>query len=115
MFHRSKSVLPVVLLALCAVVTYARANQLTATITIGVSPTAAAVNPVTNKIYVTHAGGTVTVIDGATTITSGVSTGFSPGAVAVNAVTNKIYVANSISIDTLTAIDGAPDYKESIT
>ena len=75
MFHRSKSVLPVVLLALCAVVTYARANQLTATITIGISPTAAAVNPLTNKIY----------------------------------------VANSISIGTLTAIDGAPDYKESIT
>ena len=65
MFHPSKSVLFVVLLALCAVVTYARADQLTATITVGISPTAAAVNPVTNKIYGTHTGGTVTLIDGA--------------------------------------------------
>ena len=54
MFHPSKSVLPVVLLALCAVVTYARADQLTATITVGASPTAAAVNPLTNKIYVVN-------------------------------------------------------------
>ena len=75
MFHRSKSVLFVVLLALCAVVTYARADQLTATITVGSTPTTAAINPLTNKIY----------------------------------------VANSISIGTLTAIDGAPDYKEAIT
>ena len=74
MFPRSKSVLPVVLLALCVVVTYARADQLTATITVGMSPAAA----------------------------------------AVNAVTNKIYVANK-NTGTLTAIDGAPDYKESIT
>ena len=65
MFHRSRSVLPLVLLALCAVVTYARADQLTATITVGTTPIATALNPVTNKIYVTHAGGTVTVIDGA--------------------------------------------------
>ena len=65
MFHPSKSVSPVVLLALCAVVTYARADQLTATITVGSTPAAAALNPVTNKIYVTHAVGTVTVIDGA--------------------------------------------------
>ncbi len=56
MFHRSTSVLPVVLLALCAVVTYARADQLTANITVGSTPTAAALNPVTNKIYVNHAG-----------------------------------------------------------
>lgn len=57
MFHPSKSVLFVVLSALCAVVTYARADQLTATITVGSNPTAAAVNPITNKSYVTHAGG----------------------------------------------------------
>ena len=67
MFHRSKSVLPLVLLALCAVATYARADQLTATITVGISPTAAAVNPLTNKIYVANKNtGTVTAIDGAT-------------------------------------------------
>ena len=65
MFHPLKSVLFVVLLALCAVVTYARADQVTATITVGSTPTAAALNPVTNKIYVTHAVGNVTVIDGA--------------------------------------------------
>ena len=65
MFHPLKSVLFVVLLALCAVVTYARADLVAATITVGSTPTAAALNPVTNKIYVNHAVGNVTVIDGA--------------------------------------------------
>ena len=65
-FHPSKSVLPVVLLALCAVVTCARADQLNATITVGIYPAAAAVNPLTNKIYVANKNtGTVTAIDGA--------------------------------------------------
>ena len=108
MFHPSKSVLFVVLLALCAVVTYARADQLTATITVGASPTAAAVNPLTNKIYIANKNtGNVSVIDGATNGTTTVPTGANPSFLAVNAVTNKIYVANSNFSGTVTVIDGA--------
>ena len=43
------------------------------------------------------------------------STNFRLGGSVGDAVTNKTYVANRISIGTVTAIDGAPDYKESIT
>ena len=70
-----------------------------------------AVNPVTNKIYVTNMGGqlgfsnTVTVIDGSTNSTASVTVGSSPVQVAVNSVTNKIYVSSSAS-DNITVIDG---------
>ena len=65
----------------------------------GETPSAASVNPATNKIYVTNrTSNNVTVIDGATnTITSAVYAGNSPGAVAVNPATNMIYVTNFIS------------------
>jgi LGFP repeat len=53
-----------------------------------------ALNPVTNKIYVTNGGGGVTVIDGATNTTTPVTTGNTPSAVALNPVTNKTYVTN---------------------
>ena len=59
------------------------------------SPWAAAVNPVTNKIYVVNPDtNIVTVIDGATNATTSVTVGSAAGAVAVNPVTNKIYVTN---------------------
>ena len=59
----------------------------------GSSPYAVAVNPVTNKIYVTNLhGSSVTVIDGATNSTTTVATGTFPTCLAVNPVTNKIYV-----------------------
>src|SRR5258707_6231453 len=81
-----------------------------ATIGAGTNPFAAAVNPVTNKIYVANRGSsTVTVIDGATntTITNiTVAVGATPVAVAVNPVTNQIYVTNNNSND-VTVIDGA--------
>src|SRR6266481_9903228 len=67
-----------------------------ATIPAGTNPLAAAVNPVTNKIYVANQGSNyVTVIDGAkNTITHiTVAVGATPVAVAVNPVTNQIYVA----------------------
>ncbi|HZR29626.1 MAG TPA: Ig-like domain repeat protein, partial [Terriglobales bacterium] len=54
-----------------------------------------AVNPVTNKIYVTNSGsGTMTVIDGATNAATTIGTGGFPAAVAVNPATNRIYVAH---------------------
>jgi len=53
-------------------------------------PEGIAVNPVTNKIYVSNLLGTVTVIDGATLSTRTVVGGGCPW-IAVNTVTNKIY------------------------
>ncbi|MFM7293962.1 MAG: YncE family protein, partial [Burkholderiales bacterium] len=85
----------------------ALAQSVTATITSGTSPSAVAVNPVTNKIYVANNGSNnVTVIDGATNTTTTVAVGTTPWAVAVNPVTNKIYVANYDSAN-VTVIDGA--------
>src|SRR5258707_424425 len=79
------------------------------TIGAGTNPFAAAVNPVTNKIYVANRGSNnVTVIDGATN-TPGpmpVPVGATPVAVAVNPLTNQIYVTNNTSND-VTVIDGA--------
>jgi uncharacterized repeat protein (TIGR01451 family) len=66
-----------------------------------------AVNPVTNKVYVTTLNSnSVTVIDGMTNATTTVAVGAFPYSVAVNPVTNKIYVANSDS-NNVTVIDGA--------
>src|SRR5713101_1730527 len=70
-----------------------------ATIPAGANPLAAAVNPVTNKIYVANKNSNnVTVIDGAnptkTPPPPPVPAGTNPAGVAVNPVTNKIYVAN---------------------
>jgi YVTN family beta-propeller protein len=75
------------------------------TITAGSVPSAMAINPVTNTIYVANAGGTVTVIDGATNSTITVPAGSGPDSIAVNPITNKIYVANNIA-GTVTVIDG---------
>ena len=45
----------------------ARGQTVTATLPVGAKPAAVAVNPVTNKAYITNSGdSTVTVIDGAT-------------------------------------------------
>jgi DNA-binding beta-propeller fold protein YncE len=75
-------------------------------ISVGGNPTALAVNPVTNKVYVALAGTSgVAVIDGQTNVVTPLTTGFtSPTAVAVNPVTNKIYVAN---LNNVVEIDGA--------
>ena len=85
----------------------AQSQRVTATLSAGTSPWSAAVNPVTNKIYVTNDGSSsVTVIDGATGNTSTVPAGKNPVSAAVNVVTNKIYVANAGS-NNVTVIDGA--------
>jgi YVTN family beta-propeller protein len=82
------------------------AQKVTATVGVGAVPRVAAVNPLTNKIYVVNANSnSVTVIDGATNATTTVNTGASPFAAAVNSVTNKIYVPSSIHAGTVTVID----------
>jgi YVTN family beta-propeller protein len=65
-----------------------------------------AVNPVTNKIYVSVGNHRVAIIDGATNATSTVAVGRGPGALGVNPATNKVYVANANS-EHVTVIDGA--------
>jgi YVTN family beta-propeller protein len=69
-------------------------------------PVQVAVNPVTNRIYVSNQNSSsVTVIDGATNQTTTVPVGVGPGGLAVNSVANKIYVVNAID-NTATVIDG---------
>lgn len=94
------------------------AQSLLTTVTVGNCPTAIAVNPATDKvyvaseIYVAYEGcsnvqvGYVTVIDGVTNNTLTVSTGAGPAAIAINSQTNKIYVANCTG-GSVTVIDGA--------
>ena len=103
----------------------------TATLPTGVQPFGAAVNQVTNKIYISNltcsqtppcpSAGTVTVIDGATNDTATVNVGVYPIAVAVNSATNKIYVANycggdvnCASAGTVTVIDGVTNSTTSV-
>ncbi len=75
----------------------------------GSVPTALAINPATNKIYVVNTqGDTLTVVDGGNLAAPGtrVIVGTLPVDAAVNPVTNKIYVANSDS-KSVSVIDGA--------
>ena len=100
------------------------ADQVIATVQAGIEPDSAAVNPVTNKIYVTNvcgndpncsSVGTVTVIDGTTNNPISVNVGAAPHSAAVNPATNMIYVANFCGNDvtcttlsgTVSVIDGA--------
>ena len=56
------------------------ADWVTSTVAAGKDPSAVAVNPVTNKIYVANEDDSnVTVIDGATNSTTTVAAGFAPG------------------------------------
>lgn len=86
----------------------AGAQTVTATVTTAPLPIAAAVNSVTNKVYVSSyiEKGQVTVIDGATNSTTAIPVGSDPYGIDVNMVTNKVYVANSGS-NSVTVIDGA--------
>lgn len=78
-----------------------------ATIPVGTSPTAIAINEATNKIYVLHQqSNNVWVIDGTNNSTTIVPVGTTPTAIAVNPVTNKVYVSNSGTAN-VTVIDGA--------
>jgi YVTN family beta-propeller protein len=78
------------------------------------TPTAIAIDPTTNTIYVANAlNNSLTVIDGATnTVTATIPVGTSPSGVAVDSQTNFIYVANAGNSETgdpgnITVIDGA--------
>jgi YVTN family beta-propeller protein len=69
-----------------------------------------AVNSTTNKIYVTHVTGQVSVIDGARLNVDSVTAGQSPNFVTVDAAINQVYVVNGYYAPapgtTLTVIDG---------
>ncbi len=86
----------------------ARAQVVTATVGAGVNPSAVAVNPGTNTIYVANycgtdpncgSNGTVTIINGATLATQTLTVGVHPVFAAVNTVTNMIYVLNNCGTD----------------
>ena len=92
------------------------ATNATATVPVGSSPNAIAVDPVANKIYVANCGagglcggtgnGGVTIIDGATNNPTTLAVGMNPDAVAVNPATSTIYFAN-YNGNNVTVMDGA--------
>jgi YVTN family beta-propeller protein len=93
----------------------AQGQTVIATVPVGQTPGNLAVNPLTDKIYVSNIGsGDITVIDGATNSTTTIK---DPSAqlmqtVALNPVTNKIYVAvwNGVTV-----IDGATNSITTVT
>ncbi|RIK10591.1 MAG: hypothetical protein DCC49_02755 [Acidobacteria bacterium] len=77
-----------------------------ATVPVGSSPAAIAINPLTDKIYVANSSSSnVTVINGSNLTFTNVAVGLSPNDVAINQATNKIYVPNASS-NSVTVIDG---------
>src|SRR5947209_4338776 len=73
----------------------------------GSDPSAIAINPVTNKVYVANdLSNDVTVLDGATGTTTTIAVGTGPQHIAVNPTTNKIYVSN-VRASSVSVIDGA--------
>jgi YVTN family beta-propeller protein len=75
----------------------------------GRAPRSVAVNPITNKVYVSggDAVGMVMVVDGATNETDTLPAARFSAAVAVNPVTNRVYVAGGGAFGIVTVIDGA--------
>jgi len=69
-------------------------NTLVATLSVGDTPGPIAVNPLTNKIYVTTLG-SLTVIDGATNAVTTVKIPSAAAGIVVNTATNKIYLATN--------------------
>jgi YVTN family beta-propeller protein len=89
----------------------ALAQHPTSTVSVGGNPSAIAINPLTNKIYVQIGGDNVAVIDGATNGFTIFAAG-SAGAMALNPVTNRIYISNGpfsgiLSPEQVTVVDGA--------
>jgi YVTN family beta-propeller protein len=91
-------------------------QTVTASVAVGSSPVAIAVNPVTSTIYVVNtASDTVSVINGATnSVVATVNTGSNPIAVAVNPLSNMIYIANNGSSN-VTVINGATNTASTVT
>jgi YVTN family beta-propeller protein len=84
--------------------------ELSSTITVGSSPRAVELNPLTDKLYVANEDAdTVSVISTVTgAVTSTIPVGSNPSAIAINTVTNRIYVANSGG-NSVSVIDGTTD------
>ena len=80
------------------------------TVPVGFYPIGAAVNPVTDRVYVPNGGDdTLSVLDGATGATlAEIPVGRLPCAIAVNPRTNRVYVAN-VNTHDVTVVDGATD------
>jgi YVTN family beta-propeller protein len=77
------------------------------TVTVGAGPRGIAIDPVTNRIYVTNINdNTMTMIDGATNGTFTIPVGKAPGAIDANVLTNQVYVAN-YNDNTVSIIAGA--------
>ena len=73
---------------------------------VGTAPYAEAVNPVTNKVYVSNTGdGSVSVLDPVSGSMVSVKVGSIPRGIAVNPTTNKIYVAN-YGDNSVSVVDG---------
>ncbi len=72
------------------------------------------VNQVSNKIALTTANNTVTIIDGATLSLTPLTVGSNPSDVESDAVTNKLYVMNN-GDNTVTVIDEATDSENTVT
>jgi len=89
------------------------ATDATTTVTVGVHSEFLAINPSTNKIYVTNRkDNTVSVINGATNmVIATIPVGPHPVTADVNTITNKIYVANTGNGtgNTVSVIDGNAD------
>jgi YVTN family beta-propeller protein len=87
----------------------------TASVAVGALPHQVAVNPVTNKVYVTSPqDGIVTIINGATNTTKALQTvtgtpGSQPWSVDVNPATNTVYVTNQQS-EVISVINGDADF-----
>src|ERR1700761_6979066 len=85
----------------------AAAQPTVATIAVGTTPVALAVNPVTHNVYVVnHGSASVTIIDGKTLAAHTISVEDRPEGIAINPATNTIYVANS-GADSVSVIDGS--------
>ena len=88
-------------------------NHVLATINVGVHSEFLAINPNTNKIYVSNRkDGTVSVINGATnTVIKTIPVGANPVGSDVDTSANKIYVANTGNGggNTVSVIDGSSD------
>src|SRR5436305_8024156 len=91
-----------------AVLVYDPEKKTTASMKVGKSPVALAINEVTHRIYVANNGsGSVSVIDGVhDTVLATVDVGALPYVLAVNPATNKIFVSNTFTA-VITLIDGA--------
>ena len=85
-----------------------QASILTSSVSVGLTPFAAAVDSATNKVYVANEGSnSVSVIDGASnTVAFSVPVGVSPQGVAVDSKTDMIYVTNNSS-NSVSVINGA--------